>query len=253
MNASPALPVPPPQSAAGAHASCSLAERLYDGFYLLFLLRSGHPPRDAEYFRDQVRALLDEFDHAARRDGHEAIDVLDARYAFCATLDETILASAFPLREAWARRPLQLTMFGEQLAGEGFFERLEAARSDGSRRLPALEVFHLCLLLGFKGRYLLEGQAQLDYLTARLGEQVAHFKGDRAPFAPHWAAPDRLAHRLARVLPMWVLAAVLALGAAGAYLLMDRQLDLQTTATLAAYHDLVQAPARAPRLTISLP
>ena len=52
-------------------------------------------------------------------------------------------------------------LFGDQLAGENFFNRLESLRARGSAHLQALEVFHMCLLLGFQGRYIIEGSEKL--------------------------------------------------------------------------------------------
>jgi type VI secretion system protein ImpK len=60
-------------------------------------------------------------------------------------------------------------------------------------RLQALEVFHMCLLLGFQGKYALEGTEKLGYLTARLGDEILHLQGRRSAFAPHWAPPIRSA------------------------------------------------------------
>lgn len=237
---------------AGRHAP-SLADLLYDGFYLVFLLRSGKGPRDAEAFRKSIVALLTDFERNAKREGFEAEDIYDAKYAFCATVDEAILSSRYAVRDDWERRPLQLSMFGDQLAGEAFFDKLEEARNVGKRRLPALEVFHMCLLLGFKGRYMLEGQEKHTYLTAQLGDQIAHIKGKRAPFAPHWAAPDQVSHTLRRVLPVWVVAATLALFGLLAYIGIKHHLDDQTRLALADYNNLVSMPPRAPHVVITLP
>ncbi len=35
----------------------------------------------------------------------------------------------------------------------------------------------MCLLLGFEGRYTLDGHEKLSYLTARLGDEIAHMRG----------------------------------------------------------------------------
>jgi type VI secretion system protein ImpK len=40
-------------------------------------------------------------------------------------------------------------LFGDQLADENFFNVLEDLRARGSAHLEALEVFRMCLLLGF--------------------------------------------------------------------------------------------------------
>ena len=63
----------------------------------------------------------------------------------------------------------------------------------GSQHLQALEVFHICLLLGFQGRYILEGSEKLSYFTSRLGDEIAHMKGTRGGFAPRVERPNRIA------------------------------------------------------------
>jgi type IV/VI secretion system ImpK/VasF family protein len=137
-------------------------------------------PADADAFSGAIQGFLDDFERAALKAGFASQDIFDAKYAFCAAVDEAVLGARTPIRDAWERRPLQLALFGEQLAGENFFEKLEAARNGGASRIQALEVFHLCLLTGFKGRYLLEGPEKLKYLVSQLGEQITHIKG-KAP------------------------------------------------------------------------
>lgn len=231
----------------------SLLDLMYDGFYMLFLLKNKHAPLDADAFREQVKEFLREFERGADRLRAPAEDVYLAKYAFCALVDEAVLMSQFKVRDAWERQPLQLQFFGEQLAGENFFKRLEELRRQGAARVQALEVFHMCLLLGFQGKYLLEGTEKLNYLTARLGDEIAHLKGQRASFAPHWAPPDQVAHTLKNEVPLWVIGSVFALLGLVAFLGLRWSLDRSTHAELSAYRQLIKLPPRAAHLTITLP
>ena len=61
------------------------------------------------------------------------------------------------IRDARELQSLQLHLFGDHLASENFFHRLEELRVQGASQLPSLEVYHYCLLLGFEGKYRLEG------------------------------------------------------------------------------------------------
>jgi type VI secretion system protein ImpK len=114
-------------------------------------------------------------------------------------------------------------------------------------------VFHLCLLLGFQGRYALEGRERLDYLTARLGDEIAHLQGRRVAFAPHWAAPDRAVHKLRGELPLWVMGMVFGTLALVAFVAMRVQLDRSTEHTLAPYADIVRLAPQAAHITITWP
>ena len=235
-------------------AQGSLLDLLYDGLVMLFLLKNKNTPAQADAFFQEVQRYLGEFDRAARRGGASAEAIHAAKYAFCATVDEFILAQPeAPIHAEWERRPLQLSLFGDQLAGETFFALLEEQRALGAPRLQAMEVFHMCLLLGFQGQYLLAGPEKLAYLTARLGDEIAHLKGHRAAFAPHWPLPDQIAHTLKREAPQWVVAAVFALIGLLAFVGFSSHLGSDTRGTLAAYQDIIQLGPRQANLTISLP
>ena len=231
----------------------SLLDLMYDGFYLLFLLKAKHPPTDAETFRERIKAFLAQFERGAHKLGASTEDTYACKYAFCATVDEAVLMSNFKVRESWQRQPLQLQFFGEQLAGERFFEQLEELRRVGAPRLQVLEVFHMCLMLGFQGKYLIEGSEKLGYLTARIGDEVARMKGASAGFAPHALAPDRIAHQLKHELPLWVVGAVFALVGLGAFLGLRWQLTSGSRDALGQLHHVVQMAPQVANITITLP
>jgi len=231
----------------------TLLDLLQEGFYLLFMLKNGSMPPEEATFLDTITAYLAEFDRDARKLRAQGEDIEAAKYAFCAALDEIILSSQFPMRQAWERRPLQLVLFGDQLAGEHFFDRLEALRSAGGVRLPALQVFHMCLLIGFRGKYALDGGDKLSYLTARLGEEIAHMQGKSKGFAPQAERPDQVVHKLRSNTPLWATCAVFGLIALGAYIGLDASLSHDTQSTLAGYADLVKLAPRPAYVTITLP
>lgn len=236
-----------------ANSPRSLLDLMSDGFYMLLLIKRGQVPLAEQPFADAVRQFLANMERNASREGIPAEDIHAAKYAYCAVVDEAILGSACSFREEWARKPLQLALFGDHLAGENFFVRLEQLRAQGAARLQALEVCYFCLLLGFEGKYRLEGSEKLGYLTARLGDEIVYLKGKRTGFAPHWAPPDRVANVLRRTVPLWAAAAVLVVAGLIGYFSLRVALQKDTSHRLASYHDLVQMPARTASLTITLP
>ncbi len=231
----------------------SLIDLMYDGFYLLFLLKGKHAPTEAETFRERIKAFLTSFERGAQKMGAPSEDIYACKYAFCATVDEAVLMSQFKVKEAWQRQPLQLQFFGEQLAGERFFEQLEGLRAQGAPRVQVLEVFHMCLLLGFQGKYLIEGSEKLGYLTARLGDEVARMKGQSAGFAPNWQAPDRVAHQLRNEVPLWVMGAVFGLLALTLFVGLRWQLTASSRDALGQVHQVVQMAPQVANITITLP
>lgn len=236
-----------------AREARSLLDLLYDGLYVVFMLKSGQRPSNAESFREHIRSLLIDYERGALGLKAAAEDVFLSKFAFCALVDETMLSLPSAARDDWERRPLQLELFGEQLAGERFFEHLERLRAESPPRVQVLEVFHMCLLLGFQGQYVIEGSEKLHYLTGRLGDEIAHIKGKRASFAPHWAPPDRIVHTLRNEIPLWVIASVFALLGLLAFMGLRWGLAQQTRTDLAGYQQVINLPPQVAHVTITLP
>jgi type VI secretion system protein ImpK len=231
----------------------SLCDLMADGFYMLFLLKNRHAPTSADEFRARIKDFIAGFDRACRRLDVPSEDAYLCKYAFCAVVDETVLMTQERLRDAWGRKPLQLELFGDQLAGESFFERLEEVRQRGHDKVGVLEVFHMCLLVGFQGKYLLEGTEKLGYLTSRLGDEIAHHKGKRVGFAPHWDAPDRIMHKLRAEIPLWIIGSVFALAGLLAFMGLRWTLAQQTRGDLGPYAQVVKMPPQTASITITLP
>ena len=59
--------------------------------------------------------------------------------------------------------PLQQQRYGHDIAGEVFFQNLQKilTRSETYELADLLEVYYLCLLLGFAGRYSIGGRGEL--------------------------------------------------------------------------------------------
>lgn len=242
-----------PGDAMDANRVPALVDLLYEGFYALFLLRDGGTIQDEVKFSDRMAELVAEVDRHARKAGIDPDETLAAKYAFCAALDETVMRTQSHARAAWETRPLQLRLFGDQLAGDQFFDRLDDLRLKGRAHLQALEVYHMCLLLGFRGRYSLNGVEKLGYITSRLGEEIARMRGGARVFAPRAARPDQVSNLMRRDLSLWMLSGVFLLAGAAAYAALSALLGDSTETTLAAYNDVVKLPPRTAHLTITLP
>lgn len=219
----------------------NLQELMEDGIYLLFLLRNGSPPNSVMEFHRRIDQFLEQFEMNARNLGKLPADVSDAKYAFCALMDEIVLSSSFSIREDWERAPLQLRLFGEHLAGEGFFDKLEKLRFTPEAKIEVLEVYYTCLLLGFQGKYLLEGTEKINYLISRLGQEITHARGGRSEFAPNWKLPQRFQQYVRNELPLWLFFALLAVVATALYFAFGSFLRSESD-------DLAQGQAR-PALT----
>ena len=144
---------------------------------------------NAESFRAQMKQALRVAEQEARSGGYSAEDVRQAVFALVAFLDESALSCRNPAFSDWARLPLQAELFGHQLAGEVFFQELQRTlgRSDSPETADVLEVYYLCLLLGFKGRYAAGGD--LRSIMAAIQEKIRRVRGPSGALSPRGGIP----------------------------------------------------------------
>ena len=146
--------------------------------YLAMRLRSGDEPvEDVVAFRARTVDRLNKCRNMALQMGFHRAEVEDADYAVCSLLDETVLSRSGALRDSWIARTLQLERYGSERGGERFFELIGGGGQAGSPRAELLELYLLCLMAGFAGKYqadparlrrLTEGVQQA--LRTKLGE-----------------------------------------------------------------------------------
>ncbi len=172
---------------------------------------------DAGAFRNQMKAAISAAESAATAAGYPAEDTRLATFAVVAFLDESILNSNSPVFADWARMPLQEELFGGHTAGEIFFQCIERllSRSDSPHLADVLEVFALCLLLGYRGRYSLSGQEGIRTVMEAIADKMQRIRGGVRPLSPNWSAPQDAVR--SRAYDPWVRR--LAFGAVGFLLL----------------------------------
>jgi type VI secretion system protein ImpK len=170
---------------------------------------------NSESFRAQMKQALRVAEQEARSRGVSADDAKQAIFAVVAFLDESVLSSNNPAFANWPRLPLQAELYGHQLAGELFFQELQKnlSRNDSVEAADLLEVYYLCLLLGFKGRYAAGGD--LHSIKAATHDKIQRVRGPAGPLSPRGTIPAD-AVRLAQCDP-WVRR--LGWGAVGAFAL----------------------------------
>jgi type VI secretion system protein ImpK len=142
-------------------------------------------------FRNQIKGGISTAESEATRSGYATEDVRLATFAVVALLDESILNSNNPLFADWPRMPLQEELFGVHTAGEMFFQCIDRlmAKGDSPQAADVLEIYALCLLLGYRGRYSLSGQESVRAIAATVAEKLQRLRGGPRPLAAHWAPP----------------------------------------------------------------
>lgn len=179
----------------------NLALLYEDVFTVIVRLRSNRQAvANAEAFRANIVAVLKKVEQEAIQRGYSSEDVGLASFAVVAFLDETILSSLNPAFSDWERQPLQVQLRlirGGHLAGEVFFQYVERLLTlrETQELADLLEVYYLCLLLGYKGRYSLSEPAALYGIRDVIGEKLRQIRGPAQPLSPTWAPGAGVAPR----------------------------------------------------------
>lgn len=184
--------VPQDQPAEGRRRSENLAYAFQEILTVITRIRGNRQPvTDANKFRTDMKAALKRAERESLSRNYRPEDVRLAVFAVVAFLDESILNSNSSVFADWSRMPLQEEMYGHQFAGETFFQNLESlmARADSQDLGDVLELYLLCMLLGYKGRYGISSPGALRPITEAVGAKLRHIRGPLPGFSPSWAVP----------------------------------------------------------------
>jgi len=182
-----------------------LAEVFGDLLVLGTYLKEAKDLGSPEHLRTRLHHLFRVAEDQSKSVGIHSDVYAQARYAVTAYIDEMIISSRWTHREQWSARPLQYDFFGEYVAGEGFFQHLDTIRRSLPLNADLLEVYGLCLILGFEGQYRIHEREKLRGLIEDVTREVQAKRGDVPVLSPHGKRPDELLTELVkRELPVWV-------------------------------------------------
>jgi type VI secretion system protein ImpK len=156
-------------------------------FSLILSLRTSSNYGSETELRRKIAGYLEQIDKEGLDAGIAREDLEAVKYPLVAFIDETILNSEWKGREGWREHPLQLDLFGETVAGERFFERLDKVRRAGETKAELLEIYYLCMALGFEGKYKIAGPAKLRELLTDVRRELSgvRTRSSSEPLSPH--------------------------------------------------------------------
>ena len=150
---------------------------------LLDRISRGETPSPQEE-RMRINALMDQA--GAQLGGSPEWEL--AKYALASWIDEVLLETPWVGVDWWNNNVLEVALFNTRLCTELFYRRAQEAASLARR--DALEVYYVCVVLGFRGLYRDGALAQL--LTQAL---------NLPPDLETWARQTALAIRLGQGRP----------------------------------------------------
>ena len=151
------------------------------------------------------------FEARARDQGIRQETVLSARYLLCSVLDEAVLNTPWGSESAWAQRTLLTVFHGETSGGEKSFLILDRIRQTPSDNLDLLELFYICISLGFEGKYRLinRGRDALDQIRDELFTIIRRYRGEyERALSSRWSGLGNMKNSLTEYIPLWVVASL---------------------------------------------
>jgi type VI secretion system protein ImpK len=196
---------------------------------------------DVEGLWRRVTQALQTFERRALAAGASAEQERAARYALAATVDDVVLNTPWGANSIWAGRSMVSTFFGEVSGGQRFYDILAHLTANAATNLPVLELFYLCLSLGFEGKYRIEARGANRHVQVR-DELFRTIRNQRGEFerelSPHWQGAG-IGHRpLASAVPLWVAALAAALVLLVAYGVLAIMLNRASDRVFATLGDL---------------
>jgi type VI secretion system protein ImpK len=143
----------------------------------------------APELRQRLSDLLAAMTRRGQSSGITPEDLRDASYAIMALLDEILVKANWPGRQEWQASPLQFIHFRENTAGDNFFRRIDAL-AEQPHRAHVLQVYFLCMALGFQGRHAMGVVAEWDVVFRRVSALLAGSTLPSEILSPHGVPPD---------------------------------------------------------------
>jgi type VI secretion system protein ImpK len=119
---------------------------------------------------------------------------LGIRYALVCWLDEIFIVDS-PWARQWNEQKLETALYGTNIRAELFWE--QARRAESRPGSDALEVFFLCVMLGFRGE-LREDPDRLMAWVSTTQARISKGLGTELPMPPEHEAPSDVPPRHAR-------------------------------------------------------
>ncbi len=191
-----------------------------DLFLIVIRMREAEDLGDPASLRKLINYYLDLFEKNCKAIRIPPDSILDAKYALVALIDETVLSVPGVCRDYWFTRPLQLDLFGDNIAGEGFYQKLRKMTLEMEKKKDVLEIYYICLSLGFEGRYKLADPEERITIMEELGRKIRLTRmRSSTGISPHGGRTDSIGRRKSGgfLFPVWLAAFIMAGGVAALY------------------------------------
>lgn len=111
------------------------------------------PDSDLETLARELIHEIHAFECNAQQHTYQEKTILATRFALCAFIDERIEFQLGEHKTAWQPHLMLQRFHGTKDGGDQFYILLERSSIDSAGYIDLLEIFYLCLALGYQGKY----------------------------------------------------------------------------------------------------
>jgi len=183
----------------------NLSDFVSECFMLILQLSASNNYGHSSDLKIRTGEMFERFEVNSRRHGIDNEKIRLAKFALVAFLDETIISSDWEEKDEWLQEPLQIKLFDTFNAGEEFFINLSNLRQRTSSNKDILEIYYLCLSLGFKGKYQLQSPENIRRIVDDLNLEL-HPEAFRSidALSPNGRPKQGFVQTVKSGLPVWV-------------------------------------------------
>ncbi|MFZ1479682.1 MAG: type IVB secretion system protein IcmH/DotU, partial [Paracoccaceae bacterium] len=185
------------------------------------------PPGQPEVLRQRVQGSLIDARDAAVALGQPLTRANQGAWFVAALIDDIALNTPWGGHSDWPRQPLVTALTGEVDAGTRFFRHVEELVAYPNRDPDLLELAYICLGLGFRGQYRLQGptgEAAITALRGQIARLMRNVDTMGAPLSPHADGVKMPDEPRRFAVPLWTVWLVAVALIAGIYTALSLQL-----------------------------
>lgn len=124
------------------------------------LRRHARPAQETSLYQ-QVSSEIQALDPQLVHLGYDPQTIHEFRYLLCCVLDEAVMSQRWGSQGSWSSHSLLTRFHNESWGGEQFFVRLQRLMMQPESHQELLQFAHLCLSLGYEGRYRIQPQGEV--------------------------------------------------------------------------------------------
>ncbi len=192
----------------------SLSNLCTDLLLIIIKMRETTDLGETAALRKLVNYYISQFHKNCLRAGFSPEMIEQVKYALVTTLDETVLSIPGEARDFWITNPIQLEIFGDNIAGEEFYRKLDQLMQSPDENRSILEIYYLCLCLGFQGRYLMKDPQQREVIIKRLASILVKREAAFDSLSPHAIRRNFFGRSLGvksdETVPLWAVGGIMA-------------------------------------------